>query len=107
MLSPELVTSGVAGATATTQRANGERFTALPLPTAAAIRAAAVRVLSVFAVDKPPTRQTEKRQNAGLFGMWAALVDVSFVFFKHEESGSGPALARRLLDLLERPAEAL
>ena len=31
----------------------------------------------------------------------------AFVFFKHEESGSGPALARRLLDLLERPAEAL
>jgi len=63
--------------------------------------------LSVFAVGKPPARQTEKQQNAGLFGMWAALVDASFVFFKHEESGSGPALARRLLDLLERPAEAL
>ncbi len=30
----------------------------------------------------------------------------AFVFFKHEESGSGPALARRLVDLLERPAEA-
>src|SRR5439155_688561 len=30
----------------------------------------------------------------------------AFVFFKHEESGSGPALARRLLDLLERPADA-
>src|SRR5207302_715833 len=29
----------------------------------------------------------------------------AFVFFKHEESGSGPALARRLLDLLERPAD--
>ena len=29
----------------------------------------------------------------------------AFVFFKHEEAGAGPALARRLLDLLERAPE--
>ena len=29
----------------------------------------------------------------------------AFIFFKHEESGAGPALARRFLDLLERAPE--
>ena len=31
----------------------------------------------------------------------------AFVFFKHEESGAGPALATRLLALLERAAQAV
>jgi hypothetical protein len=32
-----------------------------------------------------------------------ALVDRLYVFFKHEESGAGPALAERLLGILRPP----
>ena len=44
-------------------------------------------------------------RNSILFGMSTALVDESIVFFKHEDSGSGPALARRFLALREGSTE--
>jgi hypothetical protein len=39
--------------------------------------------------------------------MSTALVDVSIVFFKHEDSGSGPALARRFLALHKGSAQVV
>ena len=38
--------------------------------------------------------------------MSTALVDVSSVFFKHEDTGTGPALVRRFLPLSERAVAA-
>jgi len=37
--------------------------------------------------------------------MSTALVDESTVFFKHEDSGAGPALARRFLALREESTQ--
>src|SRR2546426_9793682 len=67
------------------------------------------RPLSVFCPCSASDRSLEGRhrgpRNSILFGMSTALVDVSTVFFKHEDSGSGPALARRFLALREGSTE--
>ena len=64
-----------------------------------------VRVLSVFGVGDHRRGQPPRLRNGRLFGLWGALVDGLLVFFKHEDSGSGPALAQRFLALREGSTE--
>ena len=62
--------------------------------------------LSVFCLCSASDRSLVRPQSSILFGMSTALVDVSSVFFKHEDTGTGPALARRFLPLSERAVAA-
>jgi hypothetical protein len=68
-------------------------------------RTAAVRVLSVFGIGQPRTGQARPLRNPAVFRLWATLVDGSLGFFKHEDTGSGPALARRFLALRAASAQ--
>jgi hypothetical protein len=64
-------------------------------------RATAVRVLSVFHIGQPRTAPTPPLRNRAIFRPWATVVDGPSDFFKHEDSGTGPALARRFVALRE------